>query len=181
MVARGAVGRPADVALWGRAQPRRRSAALVVLCLLGAALVVALDRRGGDDNALGPGVVGGVPAAKPFAYEADNRADYERRAAFGLSHVLYAKSPGGVVASAKRTARWRPLIDRVAGRHGLDPDILEAIVLLESAGRADARASSDLRSAVGLTQILAETGQSLLGMRIDVKASERLTRGIQRG
>ena len=163
------------------AQTRRRSAALVVLCLLGAALVVALDRRGGDDNALGPGVVGGVPAAKPFAYDADNRADYERRAAFGLSHVLYAKSPGGVVASAKRTARWRPVVDRVAGRHGLDPDMLEAIVLLESAGRADARASSDLRSAAGLTQILAETGQSLLGMRIDVKASERLTRGILRG
>jgi hypothetical protein len=157
----------------------RRLAALAVLCLLGAALVIVLDRRGG--NALGPGVVGGVKAAKPFAYDGDHREDYERRAALGLSHVLYAKSPGGVVASAKRTARWRPLVDRVARRHGLDADTLEAIVLLESAGRADARASSDLRSAAGLTQILAETGQGLLGMRIDVKASERLTRGILRG
>jgi hypothetical protein len=85
------------------------------------------------------------------------------------------------VASATRTARWRPLIDRVARRHRLSPDILEAIVFLESAGRADARASDDLRSAVGLTQILAETGQNLLGMTIDVSASERLTRGILRG
>ena len=48
-------------------------------------------------------------------------------------------------------------------------------------GGADARASDDLRSAAGLTQILAETGQNLLGLHIDVKASERLTRGILRG
>ncbi|MEN3282192.1 MAG: hypothetical protein V7607_3332 [Solirubrobacteraceae bacterium] len=157
--------------------------ALAVACLLGAVLVVVLDRRGGHGggNAFGPGVVGGVAAAKPFAYDAGRRDDYERRAVLGLSHVLYAKSPGGVVASAQRTARWRPLVDRVARRHGLDANVLEAIVLLESAGRADARASSDLKSAVGLTQILAETGQSLLGMQIDVKASERLTRGILRG
>ena len=104
------------------AHKRRRLAALAGLCLLGAVLVVVLDRhhqRSG--NALGPSVVGGVPAAKPFAYDADKRSAYERRAAFGLSHVLYAKSPGGVIASAQRTARWRPLVDRVAGRHRLDP------------------------------------------------------------
>ena len=53
--------------------------------------------------------------------------------------------------------------------------------MLESAGRPDAQASNDLDGAVGLTQILAETGQNLLGMRIDVRRSERLTRGIQRG
>jgi Transglycosylase SLT domain len=162
-------------------QTRRRLLALAVACLGGVVLVVVLLRTGHHDQGLGPGVVGGVGAAKPFAYDADQRSGYERRAAFGLSHVLYAKSPGGIVASAARTARWRPLIDRVARRHGLDADMLEAIVLLESAGRADARASNDLRSAAGLTQILAETGQSLLAMRIDVKASERLTRGILRG
>jgi hypothetical protein len=161
---------------------RRRLAALALVCLAGLALVVVLDRRHeSSDSGLGPGVVGGVDAAHPFAYDADRRADYERYAAFGLSHVLYAKSPGGVVASARRTARWRPLVDRVARSHGVDPNTLEAIVFLESAGRADARASNDLRSAAGLTQILAETGQHLLGMHIDVKASERLTRGILRG
>jgi soluble lytic murein transglycosylase-like protein len=164
------------------AHKRRGLAALAVLCLLGAVLVVVLDRRHEEShNALGPSVVGGVAAAKPFAYDPDRRSDYERRAAFGLSHVLYAKSPGGVVASAQRTARWRPLVDRVARRHRLDPAILEAIVFLESAGRADARASTDLRSAAGLTQILAQTGQSLLGLQIDVHASARLTRGILRG
>src|SRR5690349_5093346 len=157
--------------------------ALAALCLIGAALIVALDRRDRDttQNALGPSVIGGVDAAKPFAYEPKRRADYERRAALGLSHVLYAKSPGGVVASARRTARWRSIVEQVAARHHLDPDTLEAIIFLESAGRADARASDDLRSAVGLTQILAETGQNLLGMKIDVNASERLTRGILRG
>jgi hypothetical protein len=161
----------------------RRIAAMALLTLLGAALVVTLDRRGDErpQSALGPGVVGGVATAKPFTYLPAHRATFERGAALGLSHVLYAKSPGGVVASAERTARWRPLIDRIAGRHRLDPGMLEAIVMLESAGRADARASEDLRSAAGLTQILAETGQNLLGLRIDVKASERLTRGILRG
>src|SRR5512133_232097 len=163
---------------------RRRLAAMVLLTLLGAALIVALDHHGGrqgPQNALGPSVVGGVAAAQPFGYVPAQRAAYERDAALGLSHVLFAKSPGGVVASARRTAHWRPIVDRVAGAHGLDADMLEAIVMLESAGRPDARASDDLRSAVGLTQILAETGQNLLGLHIDVKASERLTRGILRG
>jgi soluble lytic murein transglycosylase-like protein len=162
---------------------RRRLMALAVLCAIGVVLIVVADRRheSSRGSALGPSVVGGVAAAKPFAYDPGRLADYERRAALGLSHVLYAKSPGGVVASARRTAGWRPLIDQVARRHRLDPGILEAIVFLESAGRSDARASDDLRSAVGLTQILAQTGQQLLGMRIDVGTSERLTRGILRG
>ncbi len=174
----GAVGSPSPVHV------RRRLMAMVLLCLLGAALIVVLDRRHNEsENALdfGPDVVGGVESAKPFSYEPDDRADYERRAAMGLSHVLFAKSPGGVIASAQRTARFRSLIEQVARRHRLDPNTLEGIVMLESAGRSDARASDDLRSAVGLTQILAETGQNLLHMRIDVKASERLTRGILRG
>jgi hypothetical protein len=163
---------------------RWRLAAMVLLTLLGAALIVVLDRHRGDErpqSALGPGIVGGVDAARPFNYVPAQRAAYERDAALGLSHVLFAKSPGGVVASARRTARWRPIVDRVARAHGLDADMLEAIVMLESAGRADARASNDLRSAAGLTQILAETGQNLLGLHIDVKASERVTRGILRG
>ena len=37
----------------------------------------------------------------------------------------------------------------------MDPDLIEGMVLLESAGRPDARASDDLESAAGLTQILA--------------------------
>jgi hypothetical protein len=95
--------------------------------------------------------------------------------------VLFAKSPGGAVATASacraggRSWSARP---RAATS---TRTCLEGIVFLESAGRADARASNDLEGAVGLTQILAETGQNLLGMRVDVEASERLTRGIARG
>ena len=91
---------------------------MALLTLLGAVLIVALDHRGGREqrpqNALGPSVIGGVAAAQPFNYVPAQRAAYERDAALGLSHVLFAKSPGGVVASARRTAHWRPIVDRVA-------------------------------------------------------------------
>ena len=49
-------------------------------------------------------------------------------------------------------------MERAADQADVDPDTLEGLVLLESAGRADARAPGDLESAAGLTQILAETG-----------------------
>jgi hypothetical protein len=77
--------------------------------------------------------------------------------------VLYAKSPGGVPATAQRVQRLRPAIEDVAARADQDADTLEAIVFLESAGRPDVAASDDLRSAVGLTQILAQTATDLWG------------------
>jgi hypothetical protein len=76
--------------------------------------------------------------------------------------------------------RLRPAIEAAARTAGVDPDLLEAIVFLESAGTPTARASDDLEGAVGLTQILAGTATTLLGMRVDVAASERLTRRIAR-
>ena len=96
----------------------------------------------------------------------------------GHSHVVYAKSPGGVVATARRVEAFRDDIERAADEAGVDPDMIEGMVLLESAGRPDARASDDLEGAVGLTQILAETGANLLDMQVDVRASERLTRRL---
>jgi hypothetical protein len=54
------------------------------------------------------------------------------------------------------------------------------MVLLESAGRPEVMATGDVEDAVGLTQILAETAVNLLGMRVDVDASRRLTRKIER-
>lgn len=147
-------------------------AAVAVAAVLSLLFVVFQDRSGdgGDDG----------PPPRPEAIGTLDRAGLERRAARGYEHVLYAKVPGGIVASAARTARWRPQVEAAAG-DAVDPDVLEGIVLLESAGREDARASDDLESAVGLTQILAETGQNLLGMRVDVAASAKLTRGIDRG
>src|SRR2546423_15715142 len=104
----------------------------------------------------------------------------ESRATAGLSLVLYAKSPGGAMATAARVARFRPLVQAAARRYGVDPDMLEAIVFLESAGRPEARAGNDLNGAVGLTQILAQTGTGLLHMHVDLRRSIRLTKQIGR-
>jgi len=51
--------------------------------------------------------------------------------------VLFTKSPGGALATAARVASFRPLIDRVSAGTGIDPNFLEGIVFLESAGRPD--------------------------------------------
>jgi hypothetical protein len=94
--------------------------------------------------------------------------------------VLYAKSPGGVRASAERTAAFRPLVEAAAATAGISADTLEGMVLLESAGRPDATADPKLEGAVGLTQILAETGRDLLGMRVDPQAARRIGRSLRR-
>src|SRR3954454_20345819 len=148
-----------------------------VLLIAVAAIVVASPaRRGGDPPpALLPSA-DNLPAGDPLAWNAERSGDDATAASEGLSHVLYEKSPGGMVASAQRAESWRPVIEQVAKESGADPDTLESIVLLESAERVDAQAGDSLEGAVGLTQILAETGRSLLGMRVDVGASERLTR-----
>ena len=116
----------------------------------------------------------------PFRYDESRRPDFERRAALGASHVLYAKSPGGVVASAQRTASYRAQVATAAAAGGVAPDMLEALVFLESAGRPDAVADAKLEGAVGLTQILAETGRNLLGMKVDPPRARRLSRRIRR-
>lgn len=120
------------------------------------------------------------PLADPFAYRRDRGEEMAERAAVGVAHPLYTNSPGGAAASAERTARWRPLVERAAEAADVDPDRLEGLVFLESAGRPDAMTAFGLEGAVGLTQILAETGQNLLGMRVDLGESRRLTRQIAR-
>jgi hypothetical protein len=161
---------------------RRRLALLAVVVVVAGAIVVALGRSGepAGPRVLAPGRGTTDATRDPFAYDGDRRADFEAHAAAGLSHVLYAKSPGGVLATAERVQRWRPAIEDVARRAHQDPDTLEAIVFLESAGRPDVAASDDLESAAGLTQILAQTATGLLGLKVDVAASERITRRIAR-
>jgi hypothetical protein len=156
---------------------RRRRLVLAVAAVLavGVAIGFLLSRGGSDGLAPGRG-----PSNDPLAYRPGAEEMLSTRAAAGLSHVLYAKSPGGAAATAARVARFRPLIERTARRYGQDPDLLEAIVFLESAGRPDARAGNDLRGAVGLTQILAQTGSGLLHMHVDLVRSMRLTKKIGR-
>jgi uncharacterized protein DUF5715 len=163
--------------------PRLVFAATAVVLL--AALVAGVLARSDTPSRVPvvptpPGAAGesADPVEDPFAYDPERAQEFSQRAAAGNSHVLYALSPGGVVASAARTARWRDQIEQTAKQAGVDADALEGLVFLESAGREDARAPGGLESAAGLTQILAETGQNLLGMHVDVAASTKLTKRI---
>jgi hypothetical protein len=154
----------------------------LLLALAAVVGVLARDDQPPGDLPLVPTPPGtdAEPLPDPFAWDPERADEFARRAAAGNSHLLYALSPGGVVASAERTARWREPVERAAAQAGVDPDTLEALVFLESAGRDDAQAPGGLEGAVGLTQILAETGQNLLGMSVDVTASERYTRRLAR-
>lgn len=116
----------------------------------------------------------------PFAWEADRRDEFEERASVGTSHVIYALSPGGVIASAERTDAWRAEVEAAAERHGVDADRLEALVFLESAGRPDVIAGETPEAASGLGQILPSTATDLLGMEVDLPLSIKLTRQIAR-
>jgi hypothetical protein len=153
---------------------RRPVLVLLLLAALGAPAYLLL--RGDDPPSYSPLNLDD----DPWAYEPDREGEFESRAAAGHSHVIYVKSPGGIVATARRVERWRDQVEEAAGEAGVDPDLIEGMVLLESAGRPDARASNDLEGAAGLTQILAETATGLLGMQVDVRQSERLTRKLGR-
>src|SRR3954464_15886631 len=93
--------------------PRRTALVAAALLLLVAAAV--LVTRG--DRAI-PGGVPAVPTPPgvrdrheasprphPFAHNPARGSDFERRAAAGTAHVLYARSPAGAVATAERVAR----------------------------------------------------------------------------
>lgn len=155
--------------------PRRRRLTLVLIAALALGIAIGVIAASDDPPKLAPGR---GPEQDPLAYRPSQEATFTRRAANGLSHVLYAKSPGGAAATAARVARFRPQIEEAARTYGTDPDMLEAIVFLESAGRPDAQASSDVEGAAGLTQILAQTATGLLRMHVDLAQSRRITKRI---
>jgi hypothetical protein len=148
---------------------RRRLAVLAVAALFVVVGLVAIERGGADGAAL-----------RPFAFSGPADAGLARRAAAGVAHGLFVASPGGAVATAARVDRLRPAIERAARPGRVDPDALEGLVFLESAGRPDAMAGGDPSAAAGLTQILPETATSLLAMHVDLPASKRLTAQIAR-
>jgi len=155
----------------------RRVLALLAVALL--AIVAVMVLFSGDTSS--PRLVPGTGAdTDPLAYTAAREIAFAAAAARGHAHVIYAKSPGGARASAARTARYRPLVEAAAEAAEVEPDTLEAIVLLESAGRPDAIADPRLEGAVGLTQILAETGRNLLRMQVDPAAARRIGRSLRR-
>jgi hypothetical protein len=157
-----------------RRLPRRTVLAAAGAIVLIIVLVVVLT-SGSETPLPLPGIGRPARPGDPFAYIAGRQAEFERRAVAGSNQVLFTKSPGGALATAKRVAYFRGLIDSVTAGTGVDPNVLEAIVFLESAGNPNAIAGRDPAAAAGLTQILAQTGQALLGMHIDLRRSRSLT------
>jgi uncharacterized protein DUF5715 len=149
------------------------SAALVAVVALG--VLLALRSCGGDERASALVPRDPLPTGDVLEYDDSRDDELEVRAAFGLGHPLYAKSPGGVFATAERTDSFRPLVEDAVAGSGLDADLVEAIVFLESGGRPDVIAGDDPVAASGLTQILAETAQNFLGMEVDLERSRALT------
>jgi soluble lytic murein transglycosylase-like protein len=159
---------------------RRRLIFAAAAAILAIAVIVALSSGGGRPALPLPGIGKPPRAGDPFGYVPARQTDFIARATAGNAHVLFTKSPGGVVATAARVAAFRPLIDAATAGTGIDPNLVEGIVFVESAGRPDVIAGADAADAAGLTQILAQTGQSLLGMHIDLARSRRLTGAIDR-
>ena len=154
-------------------------ALLAAAATVAAVVAIAAGLLGGNDGNAGSILVNTrTVGSDPLAFDPSRSAAYERAAAFGLSHVLFAKSPGGVARTATRTTRFRPLVEKAVAGTGLDPGTVEAMIFLESAGRPEAIAGRDPAGAAGLTQILAETARNLLGMPVNLAASRRLTRRI---
>ncbi len=170
-----------------RARGARRSPAAarrrLWIVMAGLVVIVVLVVRGalgGGGLPIPPGAGDAAPAggANPFSYDPGQEAQFTARAISGNANVLFSKSPGGAPATAARVAAWRPMIDRATAGTGIDPALLEALVFVESAGRPQVIAGVDPAGAAGLTQILAATGQSMLGMPIDLTRSRALTRQI---
>src|SRR5947209_19684752 len=95
------------------------AAAIGVIVLI----VVLLSSGGGHPGLPLPGSGRPARAGDPFAWVPGHQAQLEARAVAGSAHVLFAKSPGGAMATAARVARWRPLIERAVAGTGIEPDV----------------------------------------------------------
>ncbi|MBO9533904.1 MAG: hypothetical protein J7513_13115 [Solirubrobacteraceae bacterium] len=168
---------------------RRDRAFLIVLALLLVIGVAAALTRSHKGAGKGPGVApaagsssgnAGSAALAALRYRPGFDDEYAKRAAEGFSHPLYSRVPGGAFATAERVSKWRDLIEKAVdvGDAPVDADTLEALVYLESSGRADAASTGKAADAVGLTQIVAGTGTQLLSMQIDTAESDAITKRI---
>lgn len=156
---------------------RRRLWALAVTAAVIYALVQLLSGGGLREP---PAPTPAAPAlpGDPFAYSPAAQAAFTARATLGEAQVIFQKTPGGVFATARRVAAYRSLIARAVRGTNISPSLLEGLVFLESAGDPQALAGTNAADAAGLTQILASTGQTMLGMSINLRRSEALTKKI---
>lgn len=77
--------------------------------------------------------------------------------------------------NAKGAARYRPLIESIAKKYGVDPDLMQAMIMRESEGDPDAVSH---KGAQGLGQLMPETAQ-MLGVKNPHDPAENL-RGMAR-
>ena len=159
------------LAIAGRGRLAITGAALLALIAAVAIVIATTGGKSAPPPLPLPGLGQPAKPGDPFAYVPSREADFVARATAGNAHVLYVKSPGGALATAARVAAWRGLIDQAVAGTNIDPSILEALVFVESAGRHNVIVGVDPANASGLTQILAQTGQSLLGMHINLAAA----------
>lgn len=155
--------------------------ALAAGCVILVVAVVVATRSGSVAPPPLPGT-GVVPrSGDPFAYSADREAEFVSRATAGCAQPLFTKSPGGALATAARVAGLHGAVEAAVRGTGVDPALVEGIVFVESAGRPYAVAGSDPAAATGLTQILASTATSLLGMHVDLATDRRLMAKLAAG
>jgi hypothetical protein len=166
---------------WARLSLAGRGVLLVATALVVGLLVAALAGVFGSDPSADPAEVSAAARGEgedPYAFEQARVLEFQGRGAGASADVLYEKSPGGVIASAERTAEYRDEVEQAAESVGADPDLMEAMIFLESAGRPEVIAGDDPSAASGLAQIVASTGIALLGMEIDLARSQELSAAI---
>lgn len=160
---------------------RRALLAGAAAALVLAAVTIAFALLREDPPPGPPSVPPGAPrpgappydaaAFQPLAYRPGDDRELLDRGSRGMAHVVYALSPGGVLASIKRTRRWRREVERAVEGSDITANDLEAMMFLESAGRPTVMADGTPNSATGLMQIVPATATSLLGMRVDLPRS----------
>ncbi len=67
-----------------------------------------------------------------------------------------------IPALPEAVARWAPELSAAGARHGVDPDLLAVVTLVESGGDPDARSPA---GALGLMQIMPATGEKIAAAR----------------
>src|SRR5437764_5161490 len=95
-------------------------------------------------------VVPGRETIAPFAYHPEHEGEFQRAGAAGEAHLVYANSPGGALATARRVARLGPGIDAAARAGGVATEVVEGMVFLESGGLPDVVAGGDPKGAAGV-------------------------------
>jgi uncharacterized protein YcbK (DUF882 family) len=97
-------------------------------------------------------------------------------AARAFDRSLFVSGPGAAETAAQ-VASWRPLVDRAVQGSSVDPNLLEAMVFVESGGSSSVIAGHDPSSPAGLTQ-LSKAQATQLHLSFHLGASRRLTRMI---